>query len=255
MTIKLLQLNIYNGHRLSDIIHYVKKHNFDILHLQEVSGGVVAEGAIDCFSLLTHALGYNGYLVKTWKVENEPDSYFGNATFYKSELMPVSKKTIWLKPYEEIPQIEGVADKVIENLPRAAHDMVFTLNGKKIHFINTHLAWGKTPFDKPYKIEQAKILAEYIESLNEPFVLTGDYNVVPKTEVVGLFDTLGANLVTKFHIKNTLNPTLHRVKHLFPKGLAVDYIHIARSLAVSDFDLVDSPDLSDHYGLRVNITV
>ena len=32
MTVRLFQLNIYNGLKLSEIIHYVKKHNFDIIH-------------------------------------------------------------------------------------------------------------------------------------------------------------------------------------------------------------------------------
>ena len=255
MSIKLLQLNIYKGLFFNEIVSFIEENNFDILHLQEVSGGSVSKNSIDCFDELIRKTSYNGHLVKSLTISDNPKSYFGNATFYKKELLPISNKAIWLKPYSQITRYDNASDDEIKQFPRSALDVVLKINSKNIHFINTHLAWGNTPLDEDYKLSQAQILADYVRALPEPFVLSGDFNVTPETILIKMFDSQGANLITKYKISNTLNPNIHRAKHLFPEGIAVDYIFTSSSLAIRDFRLVDKPDLSDHFGLIVEIEV
>lgn len=252
MQLKLLQLNIEEGKRLEEIVAYVLKEDFDILLFQEVTGGKHNIRGIDSFSVLKEHLGYSGVQGISWRLQGDPSIYFSNAVLYKSSLPLNSSAVIYLKPYEE------TTEKTIHRYTEHSHcavDAIFSLNGKKLHCISTHLAWGPTPVDEPYKLEQGKVLYEYVKSLTEPFVLSGDFNVTPDSQIVQWMNELGRNHVVEHGITNTLNPNIHRVKHLFPKGLAVDFLYTEKSLQVTDFHIVDSPDLSDHFGLSATIEI
>jgi endonuclease/exonuclease/phosphatase family metal-dependent hydrolase len=47
----------------------------------------------------------------------------------------------------------------------------------------------------------------------------------------------------------------HAAKQLFPPGLGVDFAFVSKNISVTDFHLVDTPDLSDHLGLSLTIDV
>jgi endonuclease/exonuclease/phosphatase family metal-dependent hydrolase len=247
---RLLQLNIALGEFLPAIITYIQENDFDIIHLQEVCRGKLW-GNTNTLAVLRQKLDYVVSFQRCWRLRDEGESYFGNATLYKSSLRVLKKETITMKEGDTLEKIEP---RKFEHLPRYALSFLFESQGKQFYTINTHMAWGPTPLDEPYKLEQAKKLAAHINRLTKPFVLTGDFNVTPKTESIQLFDALGRNLINEYHITNTLNPRTHRVKHLFPQGLAVDYIFTGNGVHTHDFSVVDTVDLSDHYGLSVDFT-
>lgn len=250
MPLTFLQLNIEEGRFQEDIYAYVKKHDFDILHFQEVTSGEHNKRGLENFPEIKKELGYEGIQSIYWRLKEDTHTYMSNATFFKSSLKPLSSKEVFLKPFELLSREQ------MKDYPSHAAsllDVVFQLDSTPVHFINTHLVWGPTPEDKPYKLEQGKVLHDYIRSLREPFLLSGDFNVTPQSEIVTTLDTLAINHVVHAGITNTLNPQTHRVQSLFPKGLAVDFLYTASSLRVSDFTLVDTPNLSDHYGLSLTI--
>ncbi len=269
MSLKLLHLNIFQGKLLPAIIDYVKKEDFDILHFQEVSGGSFSKGGkwagpredltdatpetvgIDCFSEIKKQLAYEGILNVTIARRDDHASYFGNATFFKKSLKLVDMQELFLKPYEELDDLPTVPQEA----PRAALITTFSFGGKEIKFINCHLAWGPNGGDEPHKLKQGKILYEYLQSLKDPFILTGDFNVDAKSKIVMWFSTLAQNLVVEHGITNTLNPNVHAAKHLFPIGLGVDFAFVTKDIPVKDFHLVDTPDLSDHLGLSLTVNV
>ena len=252
MRLRILHLNIEEGKLLEEIVTYVLTKDFDILLFQEVTGGMHNVRGLDSFSVLKGHLGYDGVQGVSWRLAGDPSTYFSNAVLYKPSLTLDASHVIYLKPYAET--TEETMRQYLDH-PHCAIDAVFSFTGKKLHCISTHLAWGPTPEDKPYKVEQGKVLYEYIKSLTEPFVLSGDFNLTPDSQVVRWINELGRNHTVENTITNTLNPHTHRVKELFPQGLAVDYIFTEKSLKVRDFHLVDTPDLSDHLGLAVTIEI
>lgn len=267
MSLKLLNLNIFQGKFLPKIIDYIKTQDFDILHLQEVSGGAFSKGGvwsgarqsqtvanpetvgIDCFATIKQELGYQGVLNTTIAKRNDHASYFANATFFKPELKLIETKELFLKPYEEI----GDTPLSPADAPRAALITTFQIGAKDMCFINCHLAWGPNSNDEPYKLSQARILYEYLQSLKTPFVLSGDFNVDARSKIVMWFSTLAKNLNTQYGITNTLNPRIHAAKKLFPVGLGIDFVFVTKDVEVTDFHLVDTPDLSDHLGLSLTM--
>jgi len=254
MKLSLLQLNIESARFIEEIIAYIKNYNFDILQLQEVTGGTFNRyHAIDSFRELKKRLGYEGVLTKTTTRLNDESSYFGKAIFFKPTFTLVSQQVVWFKSAAQLKEFPKTPEE-IQNLPHNALHIQLEKDGKTIDCINTHLAWGPTPEDQPYKLEQAKILVDYMKHVPAPFVLSGDFNVTPDSQIVKWMDAIGKNLTTEYHITNTLNARTHRAKTLFPKGLAVDYIYTSKKIQVKSFAVIND-DLSDHLGLKMEFEI
>jgi endonuclease/exonuclease/phosphatase family metal-dependent hydrolase len=193
----------------------------------------------------------DGMLVKVTKYLGDTSSFLGNAIFFKKDFKDLAKKNIWLKEYFEIdPDFTD-----IPNLPRAAITARLKLGQKILNITNAHLAWGPTQFDEPYKIKQAEILYKSLVKQKKPFILAGDFNVIPSTKTASMFDKLGRNLVKENGITNTLNERKHPAKVLFPPGIAVDYVFVSDDILVKKFKTIDNIDLSDHLGLLLEFEI
>ncbi len=250
MTLKLFQLNIFKGKFLPAVIDYIKTNDFDVVTLQEVTGGEYSFSGADCFLEIVKATGYLGEKTVAMIKKNDPGTYFSNTTFYKSNFNLLHAESIWMKAPQKVNSIKDVTPI---DMSRSALALEFNFSGQKLTIVNTHMAWNMSPLDTPEKERQAQALLHYVEKISTPFVLAGDFNLTPETNIIKTFNKLGRNLVTEHIITNTLNPHTHKVKELFPKGLAVDYIFLSKELTVKNFKLVDSPDLSDHFGLEVDV--
>jgi len=160
MLLKLLNLNIFKGKFLPQIIDFVKQEDVDILMFQEVSGGSLSFDNLDCFQILQEKLDYNGDIAVAWRLASDPLSYFGNATFYKKRFSVVGKDVLWLKKYAEI---ENLQTYPIEEQPRSALSLLFDFSGKRVWTVNVHLAWGPTGEDQPHKVTQGKIFVDFMK--------------------------------------------------------------------------------------------
>ncbi len=255
MRVNVLQLNIEAGSQYEKLVKFLKNEDFDIIHLQEVCGGRMSRSVPDIFTSLKNELGVEGELAVSMHAPQDTATYFGNATLYKKELKLIKKEIFWIHPFREIEEIDTSDFEFLRTLPRTCLSLQFDFSGVKYWFLNTHLAWGPTQEDEPHKIEQGKKLISYVSSLASPFLLSGDFNVWKDSVVVRGLEELSVNHAVNTPIKNTLNPRLHRAKHLFPPGLAVDFLFTSREVSTENFSLVDSPDISDHFGLRIDLIV
>jgi endonuclease/exonuclease/phosphatase family metal-dependent hydrolase len=252
MKIKILQLNILKGRYIDEIVSFVNKNNFDILCLQEVANGKHSFKNVDCFNVLKQNLIISGIIHHDITIPNDSQSSLGNAIFYSNKITILNKKAILFDKYPSQIKIEDVQwDKT----PKSIIGLTYKTNNRIFEIITTHLAWSDKPIDTEDKIIQGNQLIDYIKGLNTPFILTGDFNVDQKSCVIQKLNHLARNLTLEHNITNTLNPRTHRIKELFPPGLACDFIFTSKSLPVIDFKLIDSLDLSDHYGLMVEVNV
>lgn len=251
MTIKFLQLNIYMGKWMDRVIEYVKKEDFDILCFQEVSGGRVSFQRDNVFQKIID-LGYDGELGVNWRIKDHYASFEGNGTFFKKDFTLLEKTEVWLNEYHEI---EGPDNRESRDDPKAALSVLIEKEGVKLRIVNAHLAWTPDAKDSAEKIRQAKIFHNYLKTIKKPYIIAGDFNVEKHTQVVKMIESIGArNLTSENNVTNTLNSRLHKAPHLFPPGLAVDYILVSPDIKVSKFVVLDL-DLSDHLGLRLEFSV
>lgn len=242
------------GKYINEIAEYLKKENFDIIHLQEVTGSFESFEKIDCFSEIQKIVGneMSSEIISPLKIKDREDSYFGNATFFRSTFDVVECEILWLKPYKEI---EKYDNRRIEDDPRAVLDLKLDIGGTHVNFLNTHLAWSPTAEDTDEKVGQGNILVQYVKNITGPFVLSGDFNVTPNSKIVKGLDKVGINLTTKNNVLNTLNPRKHKASHLFPPGIAVDYIYTSKDIKTEKFEVLEDFDLSDHLGLAVELDI
>jgi endonuclease/exonuclease/phosphatase family metal-dependent hydrolase len=254
MIIKLLQLNINSDNFWDKLIPYLKTHDFDVLHFQEVTGKNTIAGNInakrDTFIELQKTLqgNYNSELSITQRYTSSPDAYMGNAIFYKKQFTLIKKNEITLSSFEPFPK----DSTDYENVGRKVLHLTLEIEKKQISFLNAHAAWGRDHIEKPFQTKQGDILLTYLKTVNPPFVLTGDFNITPEQPLMQKISSLTRNLITENNITNTLNPKNHRAKVLFPKGLAVDYIFTSKELQSKNFAVIDE-GLSDHFGLTAEI--
>lgn len=251
MQLTLLQLNILKGRFLPAIITFVKKQKFDVLHFQEVNGGEKSWLRRDTFKKLQKALPYQGILAIAHYVKGDPRSYSAVASFVKPELQLGQTAIIRLKRFGVV--VPGKTR--VRDYPRCALAQELILGHKRICLINAHLAWGSKSEDRKYKTVQAERLIKYLKNLETPFILSGDFNLDPTTQIVKSFGTLARNLSTAYKLKTTLNPRLHYAKHLFPPGLVVDYIFVSKPIRVKSFRVLEELDLSDHLGLAAEFEI
>lgn len=244
---------MFGGLYIDRIISFIKEDDFDITQLQEVRGGILTNQDGNCFEELSQTLpSYSGALAISWRAKEDPSSYFGNATFYKQEYKLLKKETIWLKPYLDI---AAHSNRRVEDDPRSVLALLLQREEKKFWLVNAHLAWSPSSKDEPHKIAQAEKLIKFLQILKEPFILSGDFNIDQHSEIVRKLSTFSQNLTADFGVRNTLNPRVHRAKELFPPGLSVDFIFASKEIAVLDFSVNQTLDLSDHLPLLLTFAL
>lgn len=207
----------------------------------------------DSMQILQNILGssYQSFLAKNDTITSSKTAYFGSATFIKVTHPVVHHEIIWLyKRATPFPQESHQYD----HMTRSVLALKIATETKPLWLLNTHLTWGATQADTSEKTQQSKRLLEFVAILKEPFLLSGDFNVDNRSQIIQTLEKYGRNLPKEHHVTNTLNPRTHPARHLFPPGLAVDFIFTSPDLLVKDFKVIED-DISDHLGLTVTIEI
>lgn len=264
---KLLQINIYGGRYLEELTDYINSQDYGIICLQEITGGDRFQlhskfgdqvdldkfPTKDCRQELEKRLpGYKSIVSKVFEDETG-EHYLANGVFFKNHFEVVSKDEIHMGGKER--NIEKDDLKHQDYIYKAiSAQLLNTQTDERLHVISGHFECHNTAYDTDRSIQYARNLYNYIKDLKIPFVLTGDFNVDWRSVTVGQFNDLGRNPVSMFDIQNTLNPNIHRVKHLFPEGIAADNIFVSDQIQLEGFNLIKK-DLSDHYGLEISFEI
>ena len=247
MQFKLLNLNIFGGKYYDNIVSFIRDDNFDFLCLQELKAGKHGFTNNDILEKLKQDLQMEAEFALTTNLVGEKSSYDGNAIFYKKGSTIINKQIIQLYPYSEVPPNQTF----FQTYPRNALSLDFLIESKPLNITTTQLAWNIAPKEIPIQTDVGKKLFNYISTLKTDFILAGDFNLESDSNVVHQFEKFARNLTKENGLTNTLNPRTHRANNLFPKGLAVDFIFTTQDIKVDEFRLVDTPDLSDHFGLSL----
>src|SRR5260221_6601820 len=205
MTISLLQLNINSDNFWDRLVAYLTSHDFDVMHLQELTGKNTVCGIInsqrDCYEKLQKILSakYNSELVKSQIYTSSPDSYMGNGIFYRKSFRLKEKKTIMLHEHKEPFPSDS---KNFEDLGRTLLHLQLEIENKTISFLNTHFAWAKTPKEEPHQTHQGELLLSYLKTVPHPFILSGDFNLDRQQPTIQKINTIARNLIEENNIIN-----------------------------------------------------
>lgn len=227
------------------LVDLVEKEQPDIFNLQEV---------------LSYPDGYAGIITTIEKLQQrwqfphvfyaplvsfsylKSTAQFGNAIL--SRLPMTSTDTIF------------TGNNLIEDFNFEDHDYnvrnlqhaLFVINGKDVHVLNHH--GHHVPDHKDGTDEtdrQMQQIAEYIDSLSGPIILTGDFNLQPESRSLQPLHDRLRNLSVENNLKTTRN-------HLTGKLEVCDYIFVNESVTVKRFAMLDKV-VSDHAALVVEFDV
>ena len=112
--------------------------------------------------------------------------------------------------------------------------------------VNFHGLWnGRGKGDSDERIEQSRKILEFLAGRREPFVLCGDFNLLPGTESLRMIEAAGLrNLVAEFGVRST-RTSLYARREKF-----ADYVFVSEGIEVRDFRVLPD-EVSDHAPLLV----
>lgn len=250
MDLKLIQVNIYAGKYWDALIEFLKTENPDFITAQEVTSGRenrIDDKTADLFELLKRELNLVGAYHKDFDVDG--NGHMGNAVLTRHKI--ASSKAVILKPYRMVTHDEFVSHEFFPTFPRHALDATISVDGRVMHIISTHGAWTAPPQDTDETLRQARLLANYLSLLEEPFLLAGDFNNIPDSKTIGLINAVSNNLMTGSGIKQTTHPKIHKI---VPRGYLVDYIFASKDFKLRSIR-VPEVTVSDHLPVIAEVEI
>jgi endonuclease/exonuclease/phosphatase family metal-dependent hydrolase len=127
-------------------------------------------------------------------------------------------------------------------------DCKIEFNNDKFHVLTHH--GHHVPNHKSgneHTVRQMKMIADYIDELSGPIILTGDFNLAPNSESLELINDKLTNLSIKHKLSTTRTP-------LTNKKEVCDYIFINDQIRESNFE-VSERVISDHAALILDFDI
>ncbi len=265
---KVMCLNGWGGKLHEKLLPYLENSEPDVLCLQEVihspesskdwltyrDGDHVLAQRANFFRDVSNALpdhvaifcpAAQGVL---WDQDQPVPSQWGLATFVRRSL-PI------------IGQIQGFVHKGFSPAGYGDHPRSRSAHGVRVYDDSagrsvsiTHMHGlrdlnGK--MDTPERAAQARRLLDLSRQISEPgdvVVVCGDFNVEPGSETLAILADAGLHeLVTARGIEST------RTTHYKKPGRFADYMLVNRVDAVTSFDVIHDPEVSDHCPLVLQL--
>lgn len=212
MTLKVLNLNLYEGGLLLDAAtEFIKNENPDIFCLQEVYNGLDKSqpASFRSIELLTAAFPEYHYFFSPELFSDTPVGKIdvGNAIFSKLPFTKTETHFFGI-PYGEHPQKPTNKDwsKNPKNMQLVEISLDETFGKKTTTICNLHGVWGLDGGDNPARLAMSAVIVDQIK--NRPHtLLMGDFNVKPNTQTITAIEQHMTNvfrdeLTTSFNLKH-----------------------------------------------------
>lgn len=256
---QLITLNTWGaraGHK--EFLGFIKnQQNIDILCLQEIwyvrdgegekvsnllegaiVGGTVLENMMrDLFPQLSEVLpNHLGFFRPHY------GTHYGLASFVKNDLNLKEEGDIFVfKDRDFVPTGD------VGNHARNIQYITLNTNNGLRTVVNFHGLWnGKGKTDTEDRILQSDNIIKFLKTLTNPFILCGDFNLLPDTESLRKFEEFGLrNLIKENNITST-RTSLYKKEHRM-----ADYVFVSDGIKVNDFKVLPD-EVSDHSPIFVD---
>ena len=217
---------------LSRSVNVILSQSPDLCGLQE----------IDNYCLRSDSIGQTEYLAKT---TNMTGTFGKFMDFQKGQygMATLTTKSIISTKVLELPEGKYEPRSSIVHELQIADDCI-------IAFANVHFDWLSDESGKVSRLKQSKTLLEYLDALNRPTIVTGDFNCTPDSPTMTYFASQGYQFITK-GIDNLSFQGSNKVEidHLIFKN--IDNIKFKKKNAY----LLDEPVVSDHRPFIVELDI
>lgn len=246
---KIISLNAWGGRVHKELMDFLKKNeNIDVFCFQEIYHRAdyvhVEQGEMspnlnlfdDIQKVLPNHIGhfrphYNGD--------------FGLAVFVKKDLEVKSEEDYFVHKYRDYMPKGDVGHH-----GRNVQAVVLKTDSKDLNIFNLHGLWnGGGKLDSEDRLNQSKMIIEYMKKYDGPKVLCGDFNLEPQTESIKLIENAPMrNLIKESRVTSTRSS-------YYKHGIRfADYAFVSDDVEVVGFEVL-SKEVSDHLALMLEINI
>lgn len=236
-------LNFFNNHKKdADIFCLQEMWAAPYEHLEGESAGALAIRHKDIMVRGVHEVGELLSKHKSYFRPHHMDNY-GLLMFVREELPVQGEGEIFVHQYKGF-----IPEGDIGHHARNIQYVTTQLGEKIVTVINFHGLWnGQGKNDSEDRINQSQRIIDFLKTLPGEIVLCGDFNLLPDTESIKLFESFGLrNLIKEFGITST------RTSRYTKADKFADYIFISKGLVIKDFKVLPD-EVSDHAPLLLEI--
>ncbi len=268
---KIISLNAYMGHVFDPLMDFFEKHRdtTDVFCLQEMISStdknlVHEEGKrrLNVLQEISNRLPDFEVVFAPTQDDYEIDapypgqSQLGTAIFYRKTLDVIETGSFFIyRDYNSF---------VPPDWETLGHNMVFivlSVNGKELVISTLH--GNSQPADKldaPKRITQFQKALDFLQGRNELKILMGDFNALPETQSVKMFQDAGLkNLIDEYNITTTRGSLMRKLFPEYEHGKYgfqefADYTFLSPEIKVTSFEVPDEP-ISDHLPMILEIDI
>ena len=219
---RLISLNLWYGEKLEDVGKFITSHieQTDIFCFQETQGTEAMLGR------LIDAEKFSFREVKKSASED-----YSLRTYIRNNIEIISVTELIKEPFEEGSAL--AMELVVGDVPLAV--------------VNVHgVSQPGNKLDTPARIKQSESIIEFLKNKGDvPKIVCGDFNLMPSTESVEIFEKFGYRNLIKDHRIPTTRNELAWAKHPDNKQLFADYTFMPEAVKVNQF-VVPNVLISDH---------
>ena len=245
--LKLVQLNAWWGGKIDGrLADFLKEEDADVLCLQEASSydKATETGMLLPVEKIKQIAGFKHIAFAPMHRMNFMSGKitFGNAILSK---VPLSEEHVIYTNLQYKDDFDFEKDDF--NVRNLLHCQI-KVDREIVHILTHH--GHHIPHHKNGNKEtmrQMQEISDYISTLNGPIILTGDFNLAPRSKSIGIIEKKLTNLSTLNKLKTTRNI-------LTNKSEVCDYIFVNGAVKVSKFVASDAV-VSDHMALIMEFDI
>ncbi len=241
MVISILQWNIWYLEDIKNVLSCLKEVNADIICLQELSIDFDKQNHIHIPNYIAKELGYNLYFQEITFAGQTMK--LANAIFSRYPLSDT--KTIWIN------KESGTGNYDDEN--RAYVEAAIDVGGKRLTIGTVHMSYTHAFEPSVRKLNETDALVEAIQDHKNNFILTGDFNAHPISEVIHKIEQHVKNCGPEY-TENTWTTKPFSYNGFETKDLdwRLDYVFGSDDIKVQSSKVLDTP-YSDHLPIVVTV--
>lgn len=233
---KLITLNIWGGHISDPLLEFINSHrDVDIFCLQEVYNNAKQKLSTDGKKVILDIFEQLQALLPEHRGFFRPvvNDTYGIAMFVKNSIEVSEESEICIHPNPDYPGFGPTH-------PRNLQWIKCQIDGQPHYIMNVHGLWnGKGKKDCPERIAQSQRICEFIDRLDAPQILCGDFNLRPDTESLQMI-AKGLKDLIQLHKVESTRTSLYDKEEKF-----ADYIFTSHKIPINRFEVL-ADVVSDH---------
>lgn len=239
--ISILQWNVWYLEDIKNIAQFLKENKADVVCLQELTINFNKQDHVHTPNYIAGQLGYHVYFQEITFADKEIK--LANAIFSKH---PITRsRTVWIN------REQGSGNYDDEN--RAYAEVVIDVYGTELTVGTVHMSYTHKFEPSQRKLQETKELAIAIAENKSNFILTGDFNAVPNSEVISIIEKHVKNLGPDYDKKTwTTKPFSYNGFVANALDWRLDYVFGSEDIKVVSSEVL-STDFSDHLPVKIDI--